>query len=181
MVEVVEAIDPELLECFHEEAEEHLDNIDRQVNHLSETISDKAELTDLRRKTLHSVRRSVHTLKGAAAVIGLEQIAAWGHDFEDFLDWLHDEAQLITPDIVTAMQESADLLMRLVEDPTCSVHTEQQTIQEKTQEIIADKNNISSAENIVDEETLATPSEQVAEKKVEPTAAPAQQQRAKHT
>ena len=178
---VIEAIDPELLECFHEEAEEHLDNIDRQVNHLSATISDKAELTDLRRKTLHSIRRSVHTLKGAAAVIGIEQIAAWGHDFEDFLDWLHDEAQLIHPDIVTAMQESADLLMRLVEDPTCSVHTEQQTIQQKIQEIIANKNNITSAENIFDEEPVP-PSEQVAEKNSEPTVvAPARQQRAKST
>ncbi|MCW5211828.1 Hpt domain-containing protein [Desulfobulbus sp. TB] len=132
-----ENIDEELLQCFHEEAEEHLDNLDRQVNHLNITISDKVELTDLSRGTLHSIRRSVHTLKGAAAVIGIEQIAAWGHDFEDFLDWLHDEAQSIYPDIVQVMQEGSDILVRLVEDPTCSVITAQHTVQEKFQRIIA--------------------------------------------
>ena len=130
-------IDEELLQCFHEEAEEHLDNLDRQINHLNVTISDKVALNDFRRGTLHSIRRSVHTLKGAAAVIGIEQIAAWGHDFEDFLDWLHDKAQSIHPDIIQVMQEATDILVRLVEDPTCSVIRTQHTVQKKFQRIIA--------------------------------------------
>ena len=125
---VGEDIDEELLRCFHEEAEEHLDNIDRQLNHLGMTISGATKLSDIKRSSLHSIRRSVHTLKGASAVIGIEQIAAWGHDFEDFLDWLHDEARSIHPEAVEAMQEGADILVRLVRDPNCSVRADQQGV-----------------------------------------------------
>ncbi|RWX48953.1 chemosensory pili system protein ChpA (sensor histidine kinase/response regulator), partial [Candidatus Electrothrix marina] len=124
-----EDIDEELLRCFHEEAEEHLDNIDRQLNHLGMTISGATKLSDLKRSSLHSIRRSVHTInKGASAVIGIEQVAAWGHNFEDFLDWLHDEARSIHPEVVEAMQEGADIFVRLVRDPNCSVRADQQGV-----------------------------------------------------
>jgi chemosensory pili system protein ChpA (sensor histidine kinase/response regulator) len=178
--EGVEHIDEELLQCFHEEAEEHLENIDRQVNHLNMTISEETELTDLRRGSLHSIRRSVHTLKGASAVIGIDQIAAWGHDFEDFLDWLHDEAQTINPGIIKAMQEGADLLVQLVENPNRSVHADQEAVQEKIEKIRAgeaEDNNESttkaSKEQQPTQEHTALSSEQIAEKK--PQALPVQQ------
>ncbi|CAK8710519.1 hypothetical protein GKODMF_00575 [Candidatus Electrothrix gigas] len=168
-----ENIDEELLQCFHEEAEEHLDNLDRQLNHLNVTISDKVALNDFRRGTLHSIRRSVHTLKGAAAVIGIEQIAAWGHDFEDFLDWLHDEAQSIHPDIVQVMQEATDILVRLVEDPTCSVIRAQHTVQEEFQRITAKKEE---SKHVLPD-TLPDALEKNLEEKA--TTAPVQQQRKK--
>ncbi|WP_339137740.1 MAG: Hpt domain-containing protein [Candidatus Electrothrix sp. GW3-4] len=178
-----EEIDEELLQCFHEEAEEHLDNIDRQLNHLGMTVSGEAELTDLKRGSLHSIRRSVHTLKGAAAVIGIDQIAAWGHDFEDFLDWLHDEARGIRPQVVEAMQEGADILVRLVEKPNQSLRADQQHILKKFGAITAGDLGESPAHNR-EEETAADAglsafAEPVVEQKVK--TAPRQQRQLKKT
>ncbi|MCW5207602.1 response regulator, partial [Desulfobulbus sp. US2] len=182
-LELGEDVDAELLQCFHEEAEEHLDNIDRQLNHLGMTVSGATEVTDLKRESLHSIRRSVHTLKGASAVIGIEQIAAWGHDFEDFLDWLHDEAQTLEPEVIKAMQEGADILVRLVEDPNCSVHADQQKNLEKFSKITAGNVGESSVhdikEEILPDANLSVSSGHVVEKKAK--TAPAQQGQLKKT
>ncbi|MCI5139063.1 MAG: hypothetical protein D3922_11760, partial [Candidatus Electrothrix sp. AR1] len=130
-----EDIDPELLECFREETEEHLENIDSCLNSLDGQITDSVEFTPSTQETLHSLRRSVHTLKGAAAVIGIEQIAAWGHDFEDFLDWLHDEARKLDPPTIGALRDGADLLASLAEEPTRPAEQEKQRITAKSVDI----------------------------------------------
>uniref|UniRef100_UPI004056808F Hpt domain-containing protein n=2 Tax=Candidatus Electrothrix sp. TaxID=2170559 RepID=UPI004056808F len=129
-------IDPELLECFQEETEEHLENIDRCLNSLEEHTTDLITLTPSSQETLHSLRRSVHTLKGAAAVIGIEQVAAWGHDFEDFLDWLHDEAQQLDPTTLAALRDGSDLLASLAETPGLAIAKEKQRITTQFEDII---------------------------------------------
>ncbi|WPD21134.1 MAG: Hpt domain-containing protein [Candidatus Electrothrix scaldis] len=178
-------IDPELLQCFHEEAEEHLDSIDRQLNHLGMTVSGEAELTDLKRGSLHSIRRSVHTLKGAASVIGIEPVAAWGHDFEDFLDWLHDEAQVIRPVVIKAMQKGADILTRLVEAPGVSVSKDQKSLLEQFGQITTGNlTETSPNESKEDVAAAEASSPQVTSKQViEPKkqAAPAPQSQRKRT
>lgn len=110
-------IDPELQACFQEETEEHLENIALQLNELSSSVESATFLDGQLKEGLHSLRRSVHTLKGAAAVIGIESVAAWGHEFEDFLDWLHDDAQSLSPDTIAIMFEGADLLEQLSHNP----------------------------------------------------------------
>ena len=111
------AVDAELLECFTEEVEEHLENIGNQLNTFSTEVTERIALGNAHREILHSLRRSVHTMKGAAAVIGIEPVASWGHDFEDFLDWLHDESDYLSPEIVSAMFEGADLLENIAKNP----------------------------------------------------------------
>ncbi len=122
------SIDQELQESFEEEAEEHLDNISRQLNELSSAVSEEMALSERFRRRLHSVRRSVHTLKGAAAVIGIESVAAWGHDFEDFLDCLHDESETISPEGIAAMQDGADILERIATDPAADISAARDTL-----------------------------------------------------
>ena len=131
----IDAIDPELLQCFCEETEEHLENIDSCLNSLSDQVTDSVQLSPSTQETLHSLRRSVHTLKGAAAVIGIDQVAAWGHDFEDFLDWLHDEARRLDPATVAALREGADLLASLADEPTFPAGQEKQRITAKFADI----------------------------------------------
>ncbi len=133
-----EAIDPELLECFREETEEHLENIDHCLNQLATQITEPEELTTISQETLHSLRRSVHTLKGAAAVIGIEQVAAWGHDFEDFLDWLHDEARQLTPTTIALLREGTDLLTELSENPTSAVEKRKIDLNSQFNAVITD-------------------------------------------
>ncbi len=106
-----------MLESFHEEAAEHLETVAATLNRLSETVSSPVAVSNGIRDQLHVVRRGVHTLKGAAAVVGVESVAAWGHEFEDFLDWLHDDAPGITPEVIRALFAGSDLLETLVNNP----------------------------------------------------------------
>ncbi len=132
------SIDQELQESFDEEAEEHLDNIGRQLNELASAISERTAVSEEFRERLHSIRRSVHTLKGAAAVIGIEPVAAWGHDFEDFLDSLHDESDTISPRSIAAMQDGADILEKIALNPNVDVSSEISTLQDIFPTITAD-------------------------------------------
>ncbi|WP_420208511.1 Hpt domain-containing protein [Candidatus Electronema sp. JC] len=132
-----QAIDPELMECFREETSEHLENIDQQLKELAAAVDGETALSPLLRENLHSLRRSVHTLKGAAAVIGIEPVAAWGHEFEDFLDWLHDESPTLGPQAVAAMQEGADLLVRITENPTGDAAEKKAAVTARFSRIIA--------------------------------------------
>ena len=160
------AIDPELLDIFNEEAEEHLENTGRKLNMLSSTVTAATPIAEQERGILHSIRRSVHTLKGAAAVIGIEQIAAWGHEFEDFLDWLHDDADQLSPDIITIMQESSDVLELLAENPAANVAAEINGIKTVFQAIMggdATQEEISPVLTAIDPELLDIFNEEVEE------------------
>ncbi len=119
-----QTINPELLACFKEETDEHLENISIRLNGLTSTVSEEMIIDDSVREILHSIRRSVHTLKGAAAVIGIDSVAAWGHEFEDFLDWLHDDSAVLSPDIVDAMLDGADILEKIASNPDIEIKTE---------------------------------------------------------
>ena len=129
---------PELREVFDDEAEGHLENISRQLNELSSTVIERIAVTVELREKLYSIRRSVHTLKGAAAVIGIESVAKWGHDFEDFLDNLHDESDTISPDSITAMQEGVDILELLALDPSVDMSAEIGSLQNRFPTIMAE-------------------------------------------
>ena len=128
-------VDPELLECFNEEAADHLENLSARLNELSAAVGEPCRISEEYRGILHSIRRSVHTMKGAAAVIGIESVAGWGHDFEDFLDWLHDESDLLTPEIIALLLEGSDLLEKIAVNPDLSVEDETSSIRERFSEI----------------------------------------------
>ncbi len=111
------SFEQEMRESFLEEASEHLSILNTELNVLESEIIEPAAITESIKKRLHIIRRGVHTLKGAAAVVGIETVAAWGHSFEDFLDWLHDDAQRVSPDLIGSMIDGTELLDGLVEDP----------------------------------------------------------------
>jgi len=110
-------IPPELLESFYEEAEEHLQDLGRSLNILEAQITAAVIMSPAQKEVVRQVRRSVHTLKGASAVVGLPNIPGFAHSFEDLLDWLYETAEEITPEIVSVLTSSADLLERLVTRP----------------------------------------------------------------
>ncbi len=76
------AIAADLLETFLEEAEVHLQAIAGALRALSADAADRSALL--------SVRRSVHTLKGAASLVGFGDLARIAHRMEDLLDSLAD-------------------------------------------------------------------------------------------
>ena len=105
---------PELLLSFYDEAEEHLQDLGRSLIALESAVDGPTGISADIRELVRRIRRSVHTLKGAAAVVGLTAVSGFAHRFEDFLDWLYEGAETIHPDGVAVLAESADLLERIV-------------------------------------------------------------------
>ncbi|TEU15036.1 MAG: response regulator [Anaerolineales bacterium] len=98
----LEEASPELIEAFFLEAEDHLRNISTLLSSLDKQPEHKELLQD--------VRRSVHTLKGAAGAVGLRAIAQLAHRMEDLLDLLYAGSLAVDSDIIDLLFASADAL-----------------------------------------------------------------------
>lgn len=106
-----------LLEGFLQEAEDHFQDLGKALATLEKQISSPTKITQENKELIRLIRRSVHTVKGAAAVIKLDSIAAWGHEVEDVLDWLYEDADTITPENVEVLADATDMLERYVTSP----------------------------------------------------------------
>ncbi len=142
-----EAIDlpqDELLEGFYQEAEDHFQNLGNALAQLESQITGPTTLTPDQKELLRLIRRAVHTIKGAAAVIRLTDIAAWGHEFEDLLDWLFEKADQINSATLGVVADAADILERLVSSPQ-DVNSEKQTeLRSEFRRIIGDGKSVES-------------------------------------
>jgi chemosensory pili system protein ChpA (sensor histidine kinase/response regulator) len=98
-------IDPELVEGFLLEAEEHFARVEKHLRGL-----DRA--TD-RVVALGEIRRSVHTLKGSAGMVGFPEISQLAHRMEDLLDSLVERGQEYTPDVHDLLITTYDVLVDL--------------------------------------------------------------------
>ncbi len=110
--------DDALHEIFREECDDHLLVINRSLNSLDERIVERVVLSADLREVIAAMRRSVHTLKGAAAMVGYEQLASCAHNLEDMLDWLYDQAGHIGPDDLRIAAAAIDLIELLARQPT---------------------------------------------------------------
>jgi chemosensory pili system protein ChpA (sensor histidine kinase/response regulator) len=106
VLEDADTIDPELAEIFAEEAQEHLEAIARLTKLLSPVSTDRQGLQDL--------RRAVHTLKGAAGVVGYMTVSRLAHRMEDRLDALYEQEESPTPEIIHLLTASSDTLHDLL-------------------------------------------------------------------
>jgi len=101
-----EAIPAELAEVFAQEAQEHLQTIARLTRHLAGSPDD--------RESLQELRRAVHTIKGAAGIVGYKAAARLAHRMEDFLDSWYDGTAALTPEAVRLLSTSYDALDDLI-------------------------------------------------------------------
>ena len=124
----VNEIAPELLESFYEEAEEHLDELGRSVHVLESQVSETIPISPALREEIRRIRRSVHTLKGAAAVIGFQDFATYAHSLEDLLDWLYEDVREISVEIVRVLEDSSDMLERIVTEPHMAMSAKAQSL-----------------------------------------------------
>jgi chemosensory pili system protein ChpA (sensor histidine kinase/response regulator) len=99
-------VPPELAEVFGEEAKEHLETIARLTSRLSVEPQD--------RESVQELRRAVHTLKGAAGVVGYKGASKLAHRMEDLLDRLYEESAAVTPQEARALASSSDALNDLI-------------------------------------------------------------------
>jgi chemosensory pili system protein ChpA (sensor histidine kinase/response regulator) len=98
-------LDEEMLEIFGLEAEDHLRNISAQLEILENQPNN--------REALMEIRRSSHTLKGAAGICGFTKISKLSHRMEDLLDILADKSIDGNTEIVSLLLASTEYLERL--------------------------------------------------------------------
>jgi chemosensory pili system protein ChpA (sensor histidine kinase/response regulator) len=98
-------VPPELLEVFTIEAEDHLRNISTRLAALEKEPDQSDHVQDL--------RRTVHTLKGAAGAVGFHVVSQLAHRMEDLLDQLYQGALGIDADTLNLLYTSTDILQDL--------------------------------------------------------------------
>ncbi len=98
-------IDPETLEIFSLEADDLLRNINENVKVLAENPSNYEALME--------IRRSAHTLKGSAAIIGMKPLSALAHRMEDLLDFLTEQKLSPGEEVLSLLAASMDSLAAL--------------------------------------------------------------------
>ncbi len=103
----VETIAEDLVDTFQGEAEQLLDKLGHSLRHLREQPDDPSP-------ALLEIRHSAHTLKGAAAMVGLDTTATVAHRMEDILDLLCSEELPLEPEIVDLLFNSYDCVADLV-------------------------------------------------------------------
>jgi chemosensory pili system protein ChpA (sensor histidine kinase/response regulator) len=100
LADQIEAGD-DLWEAFQQETEEHLNAIGEQLRAAENGVPSQ--------ETIQSMRRSVHTLKGACGVVGMRLTAAIAHRMEDLLDALYDGRLTYSPDFTGLLFATFDL------------------------------------------------------------------------
>ena len=96
----------EATEIFHLEAEEHLQAISMYVAALENSPTD--------REPIQGIRRAIHTLKGAASMMGFRTIADLCHISEDLLDSVMEGAIIVSPTVVSLILDTAETLESLI-------------------------------------------------------------------
>ena len=98
--------DDEFLALFAQEAEQRLGELASQLLDL-ERVGNDAEL-------VASIFREAHTLKGAAAVVGLETFSGVAHVMEDLLEQLRSGDRMATPALVDGLLAAVDGLAAML-------------------------------------------------------------------
>ncbi|MGG1520133.1 chemotaxis protein CheA [Paenibacillus oryzisoli] len=96
------------LSMFIDESKEHLQALNENLLSLEGNPQDIS--------IVHNIFRSAHTLKGMAATMGFEDIAALTHDMENVLDLVRNSKIEMNPFIFDCIFKSLDSLETMVED-----------------------------------------------------------------
>ena len=102
---------PRALTEFVAEANEILETLGRELLALEEH-----SLTEPDPERLNSIFRAAHSLKGLAAMFGLEPIARLGHRAEDLLDAVRLGKVALSPELFDVLSQAVDLLQAMLGD-----------------------------------------------------------------
>ena len=151
-----EAIDPEILEIFLEEANDLLEDMDETVHKWDEDRENRTHLDDM--------LRILHTMKGGARLTGVTQLGDLTHDFETSLINADIKGLTVDDEFIAELQQYQDQIITLVglangEDATASAVDVSQTIEiveslNVSQESSADMDSDSADNEKVDNTTI---------------------------
>jgi two-component system chemotaxis sensor kinase CheA len=98
--------DEEFALLFAQEAEQRLGHLTRLLVQLEEAGSDQ--------ELVASLFRDAHTLKGSAAVVGLDAVGRLAHAMEDVLEELRHGERVATPGLIDALLATVDTLAAII-------------------------------------------------------------------
>ncbi len=99
----------QFIDTFKEEALELLGTLESRLLELEENPAD-AELVS-------AVFRVMHTIKGSAAMFGLERIATFAHDVESILSALREGKIPVTKELVGNTLMARDMILEMLDSP----------------------------------------------------------------
>ncbi|HEX3396798.1 MAG TPA: Hpt domain-containing protein [Steroidobacteraceae bacterium] len=102
-----EAVDPQFVELFIEEAKEEIASVQKTFPLWDENPMDL--------EALSSMRRSFHTLKGSGRMVGARAIAEFAWSIENLLNRIIDKTLTRTPGMMALLRNSVAALPQLVE------------------------------------------------------------------
>jgi chemosensory pili system protein ChpA (sensor histidine kinase/response regulator) len=102
-----DAVDPQFVELFIEEAKEEIASINKSFPLWDENPMDM--------EALGSLRRSFHTLKGSGRMVGAGLIAEFGWSIENLLNRIIDKTLSRTPGMMGLMRSAVAALPQVVE------------------------------------------------------------------
>ncbi|WP_456434227.1 Hpt domain-containing protein, partial [Thermosulfuriphilus sp.] len=102
----IRADELEVLKGFLEEAWEHLDGIEDKILELEERQDPE---------TVNAIFRPVHTIKGTAAFLGLNNIKELCHKTETLLDRIRKQELTITPETIDLLLNATDLISQMLQ------------------------------------------------------------------
>src|SRR5262245_40010448 len=102
----LDEVSSELIDGFFLEAEEHLNVVGRLLPGLSHAPAEHDHV--------QQVRRSIHTFKGAAGVVGFRSASRLAHCMEDLLDELYEGSRPLTVQIKDHLLATFDALDEFV-------------------------------------------------------------------
>jgi len=99
------SVDAEILEVFGEEADTLLESIQQNLTILSSIPTDRAALWE--------IKKSSHTFKGAAGIVGLKKLSELAHRIEDLLGRVSEKNIDPSASQIALLNDAADCLKLL--------------------------------------------------------------------
>jgi two-component system, chemotaxis family, sensor kinase CheA len=100
--------DKELLECFLEEAEDHLGSIESNILALEKTPDDS--------ESINTIFRAFHTIKGTSGSVYLADIAELAHATENLLDDVRNGRHPMDAEVAEVILQVSDFLQEMVQN-----------------------------------------------------------------
>lgn len=122
--------DPEMLQMFLEEAQEHLSNLEPDLLELEE---DKENADQ---ELINRIFRAIHSLKGSAGFFGFENITNVSHVMESLLSLVRDGKMKPTSILITYLLQGTDKLNQMVSDIDNSETIDAEDVIEKLSDLL---------------------------------------------
>ncbi len=98
------------LRDFVSEAEDILDNLESSISVLMDLSPDDHRKPDL----INAIFRSAHSLKGLSGMLNLDRISTLSHRMESLLDAMRLDKVSLSPEVVDALSDGVQILVRMV-------------------------------------------------------------------